>query len=233
MKVHYDITQGTEEWLRIRFGKIGGTRAKGLFVESDTLALELMAERAEDYTDDDSFKSFSMLRGQELEPEARRRLTEYTGIEFLEAGWIDGGVPGTGISPDGVAKLETIQCEIKCPERKKHHQTCLDDVIPKEHIHQCLHAFVVNEKLESIYFCSFRPESKIKPMFVKELKLEDIVDIGITEKSKVWEDRGLGAKEYVANIPVLKSVREWAAEAREKAKEVNKTVDEMLAKLAF
>ena len=48
MIAHFEIEQGSEEWLKIRYAKIGGTRSGGLFVESETLAIELLGEIIEE-----------------------------------------------------------------------------------------------------------------------------------------------------------------------------------------
>lgn len=184
MEFFFDIEQGTDQWHELRHGTIGGTRAKGLFVNSDTLFLELLAEYSEpfDPEDEDSFVSDAMERGKWLEPEARAELSRYTGIDFIECGFIKNDIPILGISPDGISKDYKVQCEIKCPEAKKHISTCYYNEIPLDNIHQCIHAFTVNNYLERFFFMSFRPENKLKPMFVKELNRNSIVNIGTHAK---------------------------------------------------
>jgi hypothetical protein len=99
------------------------------------------------------------------------------------------------MSPDGITTDGLIQVEIKCPARKKHTQTILSKEIPSDNIKQCMHAFVVNEKLEKLIFCSYRPES-IVPIFTKELTPLSLVTLGTKAK------------------PIVKSVREWVAVAK-------------------
>lgn len=183
MKVHYEIEQGTEAWHEIRYGKIGGTLASGLFVKSDNILYEILAEQTEPFEMDyDSFISADMQRGIELEPLAKERLSEYTGVKFINAGWIQCEENSLlGISPDGISEDETVTCEIKCPGKKAHLKTILSNDIPLDHINQCLHYFVVNPKLKRHFFCSFRPES-IKPMFVKELTPDSLINIGTNAK---------------------------------------------------
>jgi len=83
MKIYKDIEQGTEDWYKIRFRKIGGTRSKGLFIKSDNLLLELLSEITEEFTiDEDGFVSAAMARGSDLEPLAMSELIKYTGIDF-------------------------------------------------------------------------------------------------------------------------------------------------------
>jgi predicted phage-related endonuclease len=183
MIARYDIIQKSEEWQEVRYGKIGGSSSKGLFVKSDTLLLNLLAELTEEFEPTfDGFESAEMMRGNDLEPVARKELIKYTGIEFLECGWLQSTEHDLiGISPDGITKDETACCEIKCPSAKTHVSNLLGNIVPLENIHQCIHYFTVNPKLEKLYFCSYRPES-IKPMFVKELTRQSNVNIGTNSK---------------------------------------------------
>lgn len=215
--IHYDIIQGTEEWHQIRYGKIGGTRCKGLFTPTDTLLIELIGEAVEEYqSDEDAYVSDDMLRGWELEPEARAQLEQYTGIEFKTAGWIQHDeIPILGISPDGISNTEREACEIKCPSIKAHVEHCLGNEIPLKHIHQCLHYFTVNPNLEKVFFCSFRPEFKIRPLFVKELRRDSLVNLGTKAR------------------PVVKSVSEWVEIAEISALDITKQRDEAMQVLSF
>jgi len=179
MIAHWNIEQGTEDWHKIRYGKIGGTLSGGLLVDSDTLLIDLLSTQLEPFelTEDD-FRTFDMMRGNDLEPEARRILSEKTGIEFKQCGWLQSeSILLLGISPDGISEDLTKACEIKCPARKKHTETILNGEIPKDNIKQCIHYFTVNSKLEELYFCSFRPESKY-PMFDKKMVRTDMINIG-------------------------------------------------------
>lgn len=216
MKAYYDIKQGTEEWHNIRYAKIGGTASKGLFVESDTLLIELVAETIEPIEIDfDSFESKDMVRGYELEPFARQELSKYINVELLECGWLQcEEIPLLGISPDGISKCETITAEIKCLAKEKHTKHIMYDEMPKDYIHQCLHYFTINPKLEKHYFCSFRPES-IKPIFVKELTRDSLIDLGTKAK------------------PNIKTISEWVAIAKEKAIKIQSDINTIVEKLNF
>ena len=233
MKVYRDIDQGTKEWHQLRWGQVGGTRSAGLFIDSDTLMLDLVAERTEQWEDDGGFQSYDMIRGQELEPVAIKEIESTLGINLPPAGWISSDIEGFGVSPDGLSDCETIACEVKCLSRKEHVKLCLDGDIPKKYIHQCLHYFSVNPNLKRLIFCAFRPESEIRPMFIKELYRDSIIDLGQTEKTKVKEDCGLGLKEYVATVPVLKTVDEWVKISRDAMKVMNVKVEHTIDQLKF
>jgi len=181
---HFNIEQNSSEWFEIRHGKIGGTRAKELFVKSDTLFYKLLAETIEPFDEDseDGFQSEAMERGNYLEPQARIEAEKYIGVEFLECGWIQSDNELMGISPDGITADFTIQIEVKCPGAIAHLKMCVSDAIPIEYINQCVHAFTVNDKLEKLYFISYRPECTIKPLFVKELTRDSLVNNGTIAK---------------------------------------------------
>lgn len=216
MIVRYDIEQGTEEWYKVRYGKIGGTTSAGLFVNSDTLLLGLLAELTEPIDlDYDSYVSEDMQRGIELEPIARKSLSEYIGVELLQAGWLQSTEHSLlGVSPDGISKCETITAEIKCPGAKKHVETLLSNEIPLDNIKQCIHYFTVNPKLEKHYFCSYRPES-IKPMFVKVLHRDSLVNLGTKAK------------------PVMKTIAECVSIAKNATIVLDKEIEEAIEKLKF
>jgi hypothetical protein len=216
MKAYYEIKQGTEEWHNIRYGKIGGTLSKGLFVKSDTLLIDVLSETIEPIEIDfDSFESADMVRGYELEPLARQELSKYIGVELLECGWLQcEEIPLLGISPDGISQDETISAEIKCPASKKHTKTIYFDAIPIDYLHQCLQYFTVNPKLETHYFCSFRPES-IKPLFVKKLTRDSLVDLGTKAK------------------PNIQTIDHWVRVAKREAQFIQEQLDEAVERLKF
>ena len=216
MKVYFDVEQSSLDWFLLKHGKIGGTRAKGLFTKTDTLLYELLAEQTERYDEDaeDSYTSDAMLIGKMLEPQARYELGLYTGYDFLEAGWVQSDIELLGISPDGITADLTVQCEIKCLQAKAHIKMCLKDEIPLEHIDQCIHAFTVNDSLEKLYFCGYRPESP-KKLFVKELTRESKVNIGTEAR------------------PIFKTISEVVVEAKVLANELQIKITESINKLNF
>ena len=211
-----EIEQGTIEWFEARYRKIGGSTSKGLFVKGDTLMLEMLGQHLEEFEPEDGFTSADMARGTELEPYALEELKKYTGIEFKSAGWLQcEEIPLLGISPDGITDDDLYSCEIKCPARKRHTETIVNDAIPLDNLHQCLHYFTVNPKLEKHYFVSFRPENDIKPLFVKELTRDSVINLGTKAK------------------PVEKTIFEWVAIAKGKAIELQLRIDEEIEKLEF
>jgi hypothetical protein len=212
--IKHDIIQGTADWLELRWGKITGTASKGLFVKSDTLLIDLISQRIEDWELEDSYSSADMVRGTELEPYAREAISDELFISFKEIGFIqNAAIPILGLSPDGISEDDTIMLEIKCPKAKKHTETLLANEIPSDNIHQVLHYFTVNPKLETMYFVSYRPESKVKSLWYKALTKDSEINLGTKAK------------------PNIKTVTEWVEIAREEAGKLNHELNMALLKL--
>lgn len=216
MKIYSDIEQRSPEWFELKYRRIGGTRSKGLTENPETLLIELLGEFGEDYVEqEEEFISDSMLDGIIKEPEARAALNAYTGHTFVEVGWVQSDIELLGISPDGVTVDGKRMCEIKCPQAKRHVDTCLKNEIPLDNLDQCIHYFTVNEKLEELYFLSYRPEFNPKPMFIKVLTLGSLVNVG-TEKR-----------------PVLKEIAEVVAMKRKAAKFIETQIPLIINQLKF
>jgi hypothetical protein len=212
--IKHDIIQGTADWLELRWGKITGTASKGLFIKSDTLLIDLISQHIEDWELEDSYSSADMVRGTELEPYAREAISDELFISFKEIGFIqNAAIPILGLSPDGITEDDTIMLEIKCPRAKKHTETLLANEIPSDNIHQVLHYFTVNPKLETMYFVSYRPESKVKSLWYKALTKDSEIDLGTKAK------------------PNVKTVAEWVEIAREEADKLNHELNMALLKL--
>ena len=214
MIAHFNVEQQTEEWFRLKWAKVGGTRAKQLLVKSDTLLIELLAEITEPFDMDfEGYTSDDMQRGIELEPLARKAASEYIGKNLIECGWLESEEnPLFGISVDGITADFKTTAEIKCPAAKKHLATCLSDEIPLDNIDQSIHYFTVNEHCEEHYFISFRPES-VKPLFVKRLTRQSDVNIG-TKTKPVW-------------VTVQSAVEKSKAAEVELKKEITKSINKL------
>lgn len=214
MKRYDEIEQGSQEWHEIKWGKIGGTLSKGLFVKSDTLLIDILSQRLEDFEPTDSYSSEAMERGSEMEPFAKQYLEEYTGLKFESTGWIQSDVNELlGISPDGITSDNKIACEVKCFGRKKHTEILLSNEIPSENIHQIIHYFTVNEDLEKLYFIAFRPEST--KHFIKEIDLNTEFNIGTKAK------------------PVMKSINELVLMSIQEANKLLEQIKELETQLNF
>lgn len=183
-----DIQQQTPEWHEIKYRKIGGTRSANIIGKGDlnTVFIDLLSEFLEEYEpfdEDSSFESYDMLRGNNLEPDARQYLNEYYKINLQTTGWLQNKENKLlGISPDGITEDNKIACEIKCLSKKEHTRILYKQQIPEKYIPQCIHYFTVNPTLDTLFFIAYRPEAP--KHFVKVLTRESEVNIG-TEKTPI------------------------------------------------
>lgn len=229
-----EVQQGSLEWFEIKWGKIGGTLSKGLFIDSDTLFIDLLSQHLEEFEPVESYENEHMERGKDLEPFALEYISNYTGIDFQTTGWLQSEECDIiGISPDGLSECETIACEIKCLARKAHTELIVNEELPKDKLCQIIHYFTVNPKLEKLYFLSFRPES-IKP-FIKVFTPYSIIDLGWKKKIQVEVigKKGVPITPKIETITDYKTIAEWSKIAIEEAKKLEVKIKETINKLNF
>lgn len=115
MNIYNDLAQGTDDWLRVRLGKFGGTDAqavanngKGLETLCFQKAGEIITGRVkESFTNDD------IERGNKLEGQARFAYEMLSGKKVVEVGYCELS-EFVGASPDGLVGDDGL-VEIKCP----------------------------------------------------------------------------------------------------------------------
>jgi hypothetical protein len=231
---HNYIEQNSIEWHEIKWRKIGGTLSKGLFIDSETLFLEMLSQHIEEFEISESFENEAMQRGKDLEPFALEYISGYTAIDFLKTGWLECEENSLlGISPDGISECEKFATEIKCLSRKEHTKLLVEDELPKDKLCQIIHYFTVNPKLEKLYFIAFRPES-IKP-YIKEFTCESIIDLGWKTKVEVkqYGVKGQEIKPKIESVFDVKTISEWSKIALEEAEKLQTKITEKINKLNF
>lgn len=230
---HKEIEQNSIEWHEIKWRKIGGTLSKGLFIDSDTLFLELLSQHLEDFEPSESFENYDMMRGKELEPFALQYISSYTGIDFQKTGWLQSKHPLLGISPDGLSECEKFATEIKCLSRKEHTKLLLEKQLPKDKLCQIIHYFTVNPKLEKLYFISFRPES-IKP-YIQEFTKDSQIDLGWKTEYEVkqYGVKGQEIKPKIEKVSDIKIISEWSKIAIQEANKLQLRIQETINNLNF
>lgn len=126
------ITQGTPEWLALRAGRFTGSRFADLMARTKsgastsranllaTLAVErITGQCVETYTNG------AMLRGTELEPEARAAYEAHIGALVEETAWIPHpDLDYVGVSPDGLVGDDGM-VELKAPAAMAKHLEAL------------------------------------------------------------------------------------------------------------
>lgn len=153
--------QRSEQWYAARRGKLtaskaavimGGLNTSGL----DTYVKTLAWERVYGARDED-FQSQSMLRGLEVEPQARRWYAAAIGQEVGETGFVQHPqIAYVGASPDGLLADRTLQ--IKCPLHCAWMEVRKTMRVPAEYRWQCRwEAWVCGLRLAD--FVCFHPQA--------------------------------------------------------------------------
>ena len=121
----HEMEQRSPEWHQIRTGKITAsdipTVANGKKQTKETLCRKLAAERLTGVSTDSGFVNDSILRGIELEAEARQAFSGETGSHVYEVGFCESEKykGWFGFSPDGLIGMDS-GIEIKCPDIHTH-----------------------------------------------------------------------------------------------------------------
>ena len=166
-----------EDWLKSRLTRITGTR-KIMPKRGNTKMIgyyELIAERLARPDDGQD----PMERGHELEEEAIMKFEEKTKkiVDKSLTIWTRDDNDSISLSPDGMIREENGAVEVKCLSSAKHIKAFLEQEIPSDYEHQKLQYFVVNEKLETLYWIFYDPRFKNNSFFYltftrEELKFE-------------------------------------------------------------
>jgi putative phage-type endonuclease len=170
MKMHYDIKQGSEEWHKLRLGKITASVVDNLLTSTfkvskdkkiKLFAYNLAAERITGRLTD-TFESFDMQRGKMEEPIARELYEQASGNKIVQAGFIESGI--LGFSPDGLVGEDGI-IEIKCVQQKFQVKAFAENEIPAQHVLQIQTGLLVSGRA----WCDFIQYSNGMPLFVKRM----------------------------------------------------------------
>lgn len=172
------VTQNTDDWMSLRIGKITGSKLHGLYSKNGSKKIgfyQLIADRlalADDTVDGRD-------RGHETEEEAIEQFESLTGkkIERDCGMWLSDDNENIAVSPDGAIKSgrsfkEAV--EVKCLGSARHIEAIITNKIPGEYYEQAIQYFVVNEKLEKLYFVFYDPRVTVKPMHVIEVDRDKI-----------------------------------------------------------
>jgi putative phage-type endonuclease len=172
MKKH-KIEQRTDEWLHLRKGKVSGTVLKSIMGTPKARLeafYEVLAERLTVGVEQDYENA--MERGIRLEDDALSSFELETGKLVEKMGFCeDDDNPAIANSPDGLIG-ETEAVEVKCMGGKNHVKMWLTNEIPDEYHWQAVQYFVVNEKLEKLYFVGYNPDITIHPLHIIEVTRE-------------------------------------------------------------
>jgi len=196
MQIIKDIEQGSQEWLQLRLGIATASNFKKIITstgaESKSLkdyAFELASDSL--LTEPEaSFQSEAMIRGNELEEEARSYYSFVNDVKIDQVTFIK--KDEIGYSPDGLIADNGL-IEIKCPLKKNHLKYLIDNKLPSEYKPQVQGGLYISER-EYCDFISYHPLFKDdKKMFVVRVyrneeyikKLSDLLTKTIELKNEI------------------------------------------------
>jgi predicted phage-related endonuclease len=166
-----DIPQGSEEWHGLRIGSVGGTGldsvlAKGQGKQRQSYLYQLAAEILSGQKTD-TFTTPAMLRGIELEDDARQYYSFTSGNVVEQVAMIKADMPRVHHSPDGLIG-DDGGLEIKTMLPHTYVELVDIEKIPLKYIRQCQHFLWVSNR-KWIDFVAYCPEIKDRPMWQKRL----------------------------------------------------------------
>lgn len=189
-----------EEWLADRKGKIGGSSLSDIVVKRGTGEkigfYQIIADRIAEDPDGEN----PMERGTRLEEEAIEQVSKIIGKEINTSlvSWARDDNPSITVSPDGFID-DTEAVEIKSLGSAKHIEAIVTNKIPSEYDFQKLQYFIVNDKLEKLYFCLYDPrmpkKHQVKIFEFTRKELEE--DIAIY---KAYQEEKLAKIDEIINV---------------------------------
>lgn len=195
MKI-YDFEQRSEEWFAIRCGKPTASSfdkivtAKG---EPSKQSQKYLYKTAGEHIAgiaEETYQSAAMLRGIELEEEARNLYEMITGREITQVGFCV--EDGCGCSPDGLVGDDGM-IEIKCPIISTHVGYLLDNKLPTDYIQQVQGQLLVTGR-KWCDFVSHYPG--LKPLIIRVERDEKFIGL-LSIELKLFTDN---LKEIVNKI---------------------------------
>jgi YqaJ-like viral recombinase domain len=144
VNLHFDITQGTEEWKAIRRGSVTMSEIGPFVLNSGKVAeaarQKLIDKKLAEWAgeSEEVFVNDAMKRGTALEPIARRQYELMIGHPIQEIGFVSADTHLIGASPDGILMSEDGKtviggAEFKCPGGASQVRYLREKVLPDEY----------------------------------------------------------------------------------------------------
>jgi len=188
----HNVEQNTDEWMGLRRGKFTASSFKNLMMKDTTVTYKKELQRVafervtgkspEFYVND------AMIRGHELEPEARSWY-EVQANNFVDNGGFYELDEWVGASPDGI--IDDGLLEIKCPLFNTHIEYLMNEKLPTEYKWQIQGQLYVCSA-EWCDFISYHPD--LKPLLLRVerddkaiKKLEETLKVAIEKTQEIIE----------------------------------------------
>lgn len=146
----------------------------------DNYLYEIIAERL---SVGDSVDESPLERGERLEQEAIEVFEQATGKIVDRVGFAESDESELmGFSPDGFIANNgyyTEAIEVKCLSSSNYVRAWLENQIPEEYYPQVIQAFIVNERLETLYFILYDSRIPTHPLHIiqvdRSVVIEDVL----------------------------------------------------------
>jgi hypothetical protein len=196
-----DCEQGTDEWFQARLG----IPSASMFNKIITPAKLQVSKQADDYVNklcaewvrnqgEDSYQSFDMKRGIDVEEEARDFYQFHTDYEVAQVGFCVADSGAYGCSPDGLI-IDEGGVEIKCPTAGVHFGYLIDDMVPAIYRLQVLGSLLVTD-YAWWDFVSYHPD--MKPLIVRTQRAAVLGDLALLETALVGINKQIYDKKQIA-----------------------------------
>lgn len=191
-----NIDQGSDEWHEERHRCITGTKmqsaigakyskAKNQWTLGDkkvqrTLLLELVSE-FQSILEIDDFSNEAMKRGNDLEPISVIKASEKLGVKFETCGMLQSDKHEMfKFSPDSICKHDGLIIggyETKSKAGKKHIEYLEDDIVPHEHLWQCLCPMIMDDCVEWWVFGHYDDRNQVNDLFTKTIYRSEYTEL--------------------------------------------------------
>lgn len=162
-----ECVQGTPEWFAAKCGMPSASNfdkilcVDGKVSKQRTKYLNQLAGETITGIAEETYQNATMLRGKEMEAEARQLYQLINNVEVQEVGFCLAN--GYGASPDGLVGEKGL-LEIKCPTIAVHVGYLLDNALPVEYFQQIQGQLLVTGR-EWVDFMSYYPG--LKPLIIR------------------------------------------------------------------
>lgn len=184
-----ECEQGTEEWHACRNGRLTGSNAQCIASNGKGLETYCYQILAEKYSNNrDHYTNEDMVRGNELEAQARMTYSIMTGNEVQQVGFLELDEL-SGCSPDGLVN-EDGGLEIKCPTDVVYFKLLLSNKFDTKYFWQCQMFLLVSGR-KWIDLVAYNPnfeKSIIIQRIEKDLASQEKLIIGLEKGRTLIRD---------------------------------------------
>lgn len=193
------LNQSGPDWLKWRQAGIGGSDAGVISGNYPYLSEEQLKLSKREGNKSVVKENYRMKRGKRLEPIARAKYQDLTGIRVRPICCVHDTYPWLRASLDGLSFDGKTALEIKCPSNFNH-ETALSGYVPNHYIAQCQHILLVTG-CPVLHYFSFTDSEKfpVEQQFalVKVLPDQEYMDWLLDREKKWWEENCLTSAEQL------------------------------------